>query len=238
MGKISKALAKYASERKRRARVPPAVPQLTAHDIKVLVAYDHQTGYLLKGDSRSGQVDECLIEELRESGTVQRLLENQLIHPTGKLTAQGMEEARRLAGVAARHARTRQPAVPARDRRLQKWSRPWTPRSMEEPDGMPPAVPAPSARKISLPYTTPRPMPERGAPSFCAPLRPLKVVAEPTPARPRGRRETASAAPAAADSYGGIAGCVSQGHCRRAGCALERGDHRPQPGRADGSALP
>jgi hypothetical protein len=87
LGKISKALAKYASERKQETRVPPAVPQLTAHDIEVLVAYDRETGCLLKGDSRSGQVDGCRIEELRESGTIQRLLENQLIHPTGNSRA-------------------------------------------------------------------------------------------------------------------------------------------------------
>ena len=77
---------KYASERKQETRGRRPAAPLTAHDIEVLVAYDRETGCLLKGDSRSGQVDGCLIEELRESGTTQRLLENQLIHPTGKLT--------------------------------------------------------------------------------------------------------------------------------------------------------
>ena len=115
MGKISKALDKYASERKSSAPQPlPAASPLTHDDIIALVAYDEKTGHLLQADPASGNVDERRIEELRAGGTVLRLLENQLIYPGGKLTARGIEEARRLAAVAA--AIPRRPAAPDADR--------------------------------------------------------------------------------------------------------------------------
>ena len=102
MGKISKALDKYASERKVDSQTDLAAgPPLTYEDIQVLVGYDERTGHLLKCNPETGQVDENRIDELRARGTILRLLENQLIYPGGKLTARGFEEARRLAGVAA-----------------------------------------------------------------------------------------------------------------------------------------
>ena len=98
MGKISKALEKYARERKSIAQQPlPAASPLTHDDIIALVAYDKKTGHLLEADPHTGNVDERRIEELRAGGTVLRLLENQLIYPGGKLTAHGIEEARQLA---------------------------------------------------------------------------------------------------------------------------------------------
>jgi len=121
VGKISKALDKYASERKSSAPQPlSAASPLTHDDIIALVAYDEKTGHLIKTDSATGNVDERRIEELRASGTVLRLLENQLIYPGGKLTARGIEEARRLAAVAA--AIPRRPAAPdaGRDRLLRE----------------------------------------------------------------------------------------------------------------------
>jgi exopolysaccharide/PEP-CTERM locus tyrosine autokinase len=45
-------------------------------------------------------VDPARVEELKDSGTVMRLLQNDLIHPSGKLTPKGVEEARRLAKIA------------------------------------------------------------------------------------------------------------------------------------------
>ena len=115
MGKISKALDKYASERKSSAPEPPAAASpLTHDDIIALVAYDEKTGHLLKTDPATDNVDEHRIEELRAGGTVLRLLENQLIYPGGKLTARGIEEARRLAAVAA--AIPPRPTTPDADR--------------------------------------------------------------------------------------------------------------------------
>jgi capsular exopolysaccharide synthesis family protein len=101
LGKISKALAKYASEKKREILAPLDSPSLTAEDMEVLTAYDEKTGHLLRCDPKTGMVDESRIEELRNSGTIIRLLQNELIHPGGKLTAKGIEEAERLAKVAA-----------------------------------------------------------------------------------------------------------------------------------------
>lgn len=115
MGKISKALDKYASERKSAAPPPlAAASPLTHDDIITLVAYDDKTGHLLRTDPDTGRVDEARIEELREGGTILRLLENQLIYPGGKLTARGIEEARRLAAVAA--AIPRRPVASTVDR--------------------------------------------------------------------------------------------------------------------------
>ena len=113
--KSQKPLDKYASERKSSAPQPlPAASPLTHDDIIALVAYDEKTGHLLKADPATGNVDERRIEELRAGGTVLRLLENQLIYPGGKLTVRGIEEARRLAAVAA--AIPRRPAAPDADR--------------------------------------------------------------------------------------------------------------------------
>ncbi len=113
MGKISKALLKYASEKKEEILAPLDRLSLTADDMDVLIAYDEMTGHLLKCDPGTGVVDEGRIEELRNSGTIIRLLQNELIHPGGKLTPKGVEEAQRLAKMAAalpRRTTTLQPA--------------------------------------------------------------------------------------------------------------------------------
>lgn len=102
MGKISKALDKYASERKLDLQTSGlSGPALNYEDIQALVSHDENTGHLLKCNPETGQVDEKQIDELRARGTILRLLENQLIYPGGKLTAKGFEEARRMASVAA-----------------------------------------------------------------------------------------------------------------------------------------
>jgi capsular exopolysaccharide synthesis family protein len=100
LGKISKALAKYASEKNEGLLASLDSQQLTTADIEVLVAYDEATGHLLKGDPKTGVVDESRIEKLRDSGTIMRLIQSELIHPGGKLTPKGMEEARRLTKLA------------------------------------------------------------------------------------------------------------------------------------------
>jgi capsular exopolysaccharide synthesis family protein len=100
LGKFSKALAKHASEKKEGVMASLDCPTLTAADIEVLIAYDENTGHLLKCDTETGLVDQARVEELRDRGTVMRLLQNDLIHPGGKLTPKGVEEARRLAKIA------------------------------------------------------------------------------------------------------------------------------------------
>ena len=188
MGKISKALAKYASERMPGIRVQPAVPQLTAHDIKVLVAYDRQSGYLLESDSRSGQVDAGRIEELQASGTIQRLLENRLIHPTGKLTPQGVEEARRQAGVADLNAiarGTRQQAVPAAlDRRLAEVESAVDAATPAKPDRNAAGIPVRNDENDFISVYDALSKPEVVQHPSAAPLRPVKAVAEPPRAAP------------------------------------------------------
>jgi exopolysaccharide/PEP-CTERM locus tyrosine autokinase len=69
---------------------------LNQSDYDALVNYDRETGHLVEYDPSTCTVDSCSIDRLREQGTIQRLLDNELIHPTGKLTKMGLEEADRL----------------------------------------------------------------------------------------------------------------------------------------------
>jgi capsular exopolysaccharide synthesis family protein len=117
VGKIAKALDKYTDERKAEILMAPVGPPLSPADIEVLVDYDEKTGHLLKCDPVSGQVDESRIGELQSNGTILRLLQNQLIYPGGKLTAKGVEEATRLAALAAALPRPI-PTVEAKEARL------------------------------------------------------------------------------------------------------------------------
>jgi exopolysaccharide/PEP-CTERM locus tyrosine autokinase len=65
-------------------------------DYDALVNYDRETGHLVEYDFATGAVDSRSIDRLRAQGTIQRLLDNELIHPAGKLTRMGLEEADRL----------------------------------------------------------------------------------------------------------------------------------------------
>lgn len=91
MGKIADALDKYTKERKAANHAG-----LTKADLSVLMAYDQKTGHLLSYDPATGQVDNDSMEVLRNKGTIQRLLENGLIFPGGKLTPNGLQECERL----------------------------------------------------------------------------------------------------------------------------------------------
>ena len=194
MGKISKALDKYASERKSSAPQPlSAASPLTHDDIIALVAYDEKTGHLLQADPASGNVDERRIEELRAGGTVLRLLENQLIYPGGKLTARGIEEARRMAAVAA--AIPRRSAAPdsGRDRLLRETEhslgRAIPSEPEPEPKSGPPAPTAPvEPKEESIEAYAAAPSPQTVEPPPPAAPRPLKVVPEPKPAAAMPRR--------------------------------------------------
>lgn len=97
MGKISKALDKYSRERSGSAQ-PQARPRMALNqvDYDALVNYDRETGHLVEYDPTTGAVDSNSIDRLRAQGTIQRLLDNELIHAGGKLTKMGMEEAERL----------------------------------------------------------------------------------------------------------------------------------------------
>jgi len=118
LGKISKALTKYASEKKEEILAPLDRLSLTADDMEVLIAFDERTGHLLKCDPETGIVDEGRIDELRNNGTIIRLLQNELIHPGGKLTPKGVEEAQRLAKMAAALPRRTMAMQPAEGSRL------------------------------------------------------------------------------------------------------------------------
>jgi protein-tyrosine kinase len=97
VGKISKALNKYIRERSESTQTPQ-LPRMALNqaDYDSLVNYDRETGHLIKYDRGNGHVDGHSIEQLREQGTIQRLLDNELIYPGGKLTPRGVDEADRL----------------------------------------------------------------------------------------------------------------------------------------------
>jgi capsular exopolysaccharide synthesis family protein len=182
-------LDKYTSERKSSAPQPvSAASPLTHDDIIALVAYDEKTGHLLQADPVSGNVDERRIEELRAGGTVLRLLENQLIYPGGKLTARGIEEALRLAAVAA--AIPRRPSAPDADRdRLMRGTEYSLGRAIPaEPEPEPkggsapvPTAPIEPVKEFIEAYAA-APSPQTVEPLPPAAPRPLKVVPEPRPA--------------------------------------------------------
>ena len=81
MGKISNALNKYAKERKK-----AQIVRLTRSDVDALLRHDRETGHLLQYNAQTGEVDISSMEVLRNKGTIQRLLDNKLIFPSGQLT--------------------------------------------------------------------------------------------------------------------------------------------------------
>ncbi len=97
MGKISDALDKFSRERREESLQPQVARMpLNQMDYDALVNYDRETGHLVKYDRHNGQVDGQRIDLLKSQGTIQRLLDNELIHPSGKLTHRGQDEASRL----------------------------------------------------------------------------------------------------------------------------------------------
>lgn len=80
----------------------PGIPapriELSDADWSILMTHDRQTGHLLKYDSETGRLDQGSMEILRDTGAVQRLLKNKLIHPGGELTSIGKRECERREG--------------------------------------------------------------------------------------------------------------------------------------------
>ena len=91
MGKIANALGKYAQERK-----TARLATLSRADLDVLMSYNRNTGHLLNHETDAGRPAGRSIEALRNRGTIQRLLDYELIFPGGKLTPKGLAECERL----------------------------------------------------------------------------------------------------------------------------------------------
>ena len=85
MGKIANALGKYAQERQ-----AAGLPKLTRADRVALLSYNPKTGHLLNPDTATDKPGNRSLEALKNSGTLQRLLDRKLIFPGGKLTPKGL----------------------------------------------------------------------------------------------------------------------------------------------------
>jgi len=102
LGKIANALGKYAQERK-----AVRLPKLTRTDWVALISYNRKTGHLLNPDTAPGKLGNHCMEELKNRGTLQRLLDHKLIFPGGKLTPKGLAECESLKN----RIQVRKPAV-------------------------------------------------------------------------------------------------------------------------------
>jgi capsular exopolysaccharide synthesis family protein len=87
LGKIADAINKYTKE-----RYGSPGQQVTQNDLAVLLTYDRETGHLLKYDKATGKVDHSSMDIVKDRELIQRLLENNLIFPGGKLTPEGLTE--------------------------------------------------------------------------------------------------------------------------------------------------
>jgi Mrp family chromosome partitioning ATPase len=92
LGKIS-APSDKDGKRVKKARIE----RLTRPDANALLRYDRKTGHLLQYNDQTGEVDIPNMEVLRNKGTIQRLLDNKLIFPSGILTQKGLQACERLA---------------------------------------------------------------------------------------------------------------------------------------------
>ncbi len=90
MGKIANALGKYAQERK-----AAGLSKLTRTDWEALLAHNPKTGHLINTNTSANPANHSM-DELRNGGTLQRLLDHKLIFPGGKLTTKGLAECKRL----------------------------------------------------------------------------------------------------------------------------------------------
>lgn len=111
MGKIADASGKYAQESK-----AASLAGLIRVDLEVLLNYNRKTGHLLNYDSTTGRMGNCSMEVLRNRGIIQRLMDNKLIFPGGKLTPKGLQECERLQQLMP----TRTASVPESDLSIEK----------------------------------------------------------------------------------------------------------------------
>lgn len=91
MGKTFHALERYKKERDAFRR---ETEKLTDADWDALLRYDRHTGHLLKSENGAGGLDSESVDRLKQSGTIQRLVESNLIFPGGKLTPLGKQAVR------------------------------------------------------------------------------------------------------------------------------------------------
>ncbi|MEJ5358047.1 MAG: polysaccharide biosynthesis tyrosine autokinase [Desulfobacterales bacterium] len=117
MGKISEALSRFTEESRNRPKEqepPPFPPEaLQPSDITALAAYDPVSKHILRLDPQDDAKNAASLEKLKESGTIERLIQNGLLYPGGKLTARGIAEAERVKGLHRERIRQRQEPPPA-----------------------------------------------------------------------------------------------------------------------------
>ena len=112
MGKIYEAMTKYSETAQRAGQdQPPRRVALNQSDLEALINYDRETGHLVRYDRDTGQVDMGGIEALRKQGSIQRLLENELIFAGGKLTQRGLAEVQRLHRIVQQRKRAAAPVA-------------------------------------------------------------------------------------------------------------------------------
>ncbi|MFO7963721.1 MAG: polysaccharide biosynthesis tyrosine autokinase [Desulfobacterales bacterium] len=87
MGKLTKALDKFAAEPKSQR-----IRNLTPNDIELLLAHNRKTGRL----STDNRGFDPLKEQETHHESIERLLENNMIDPGGNLTPKGFEEVKRM----------------------------------------------------------------------------------------------------------------------------------------------
>ena len=69
---------------------------MTASDWAVLMNYDRKTGNLLKYESGTGNLDQSSTAILKDPGTIQRLIDANMILPGGWLTPEAKRECIRM----------------------------------------------------------------------------------------------------------------------------------------------
>ncbi len=111
MGKISEALSRFSEEsRSQRKEEDPSAQRpeaLTPADQAALAGYDPLSKHILRLDPQDEAKNAASLERLRQSGTIDRLIQNGLLYPGGKLTPSGIAEAERLKSAYRERARQR-----------------------------------------------------------------------------------------------------------------------------------
>ncbi len=118
MGKISEALSRFTEENRNRPKgeklnpLEPPLEPLKPADIATLAGYDPRSKHLLRPDPQDEAKLGQTLERLKRSGTIERLIQNGLIYPGGKLTAKGIVEAERAKSLYRERIRQRAQETP------------------------------------------------------------------------------------------------------------------------------